>query len=52
MRASVIGDWLKVYDVRFVQYTAGLKYVSSTKRYDLYILEDLEDALRNYHPMK
>ncbi len=52
IRAAVIGDWLKSYDVRIVQYMAGHKYVSSTERYDLYNLEDLEDGLRNYHPLK
>ncbi len=52
IRAAVIGDWLKSYDVRIVQYMAGHEYVSSTERYDLYNLEDLEDGLRTYHPLK
>jgi integrase/recombinase XerD len=52
IRAAVIGHWLKKYNVRIVQYMAGYKYVSSTERYDLFNLEDLEDGLRNYHSLK
>jgi len=51
LRSSVITGWLKQYNLRQVQYMAGHKYVSSTQRYQLSALEDLQRSLRRHHPM-
>lgn len=51
IRASVIAEWTRRYDVRIVQYMSGHKYVSSTERYQATNLEDLQEQLRKYHPL-
>lgn len=52
LRASVITEWLKEKDVRFVQYMAGHKNVKSTEKYKAVRLEDLQGALDRFHPLK
>lgn len=52
LRQSVITVWLKTDDVRVVQYRAGHKHVSTTERYKINNLDDLQEALNNHHPMK
>jgi site-specific recombinase XerD len=52
IRSSVITEWLRKNNLRQVQYMAGHKYVSSTQRYQLNNLDDLQNELRNHHPMK
>jgi integrase/recombinase XerD len=52
IRASVIIHWLKNYNLRQVQYMAGHKYVSSTERYQLNNLDELQSKLDKYHPLK
>lgn len=52
IRQSVIALWLKQEDVRNVQYKAGHRYVSTTERYQATNLEDLEEALKQYHPLQ
>jgi len=52
IRASVITNWLKHYNLREAQYMAGHKYVSSTERYRTDNLEDLQKELDKYHPLK
>ncbi len=52
IRHSVITHWLKHYNLRQVQYMAGHKYVSSTQRYQLSNLDDLQSELQRHHPMK
>lgn len=52
LRASVIAEWLKEKDVRIVQYMSGHKKVKSTERYKAVRLEDLQQALDKFHPMK
>ena len=52
IRSVVIGNWLRLHDVRRVQYMVGHKYVSSTEKYDLVNIEELEKGLENYHPMR
>jgi integrase/recombinase XerD len=52
IRSSVITEWLRKNNLRQVQYMAGHKYVSSTQRYLLNNLEDLQQALQQHHPMK
>jgi integrase/recombinase XerD len=52
LRSSVITEWLKVNSLRQVQYMAGHKYVSSTERYQVNNLEDLQNELLHHHPRK
>jgi len=51
VRASVITGWLKVYNLREVQYFAGHRYVSSTENYLINDLEDLKEDINKYHPI-
>jgi integrase/recombinase XerD len=51
IRASVITHWLKNHNLRQVQYMAGHKYVSSTERYQLSNLDNLQSKLEKYHPL-
>jgi len=52
LRASVITEWLKEKDVRIVQYMSGHKKVKSTEHYKAVRLEDLQQALDQFHPLK
>lgn len=52
LRSSVITHWLRQYNLRQVQYMAGHRYVSSTQRYKLNNIDDLQNALQRYHPLK
>jgi site-specific recombinase XerD len=51
IRTSVITHWLKQYNLRQVQYMAGHKYVSSTERYLVGQIEDLQADIDQYHPI-
>lgn len=51
IRVSVINSWLRMYNLREVQYMAGHRYVSSTESYLVNDLEDLQDEIEKYHPM-
>lgn len=52
IRSSVITFWLRQNNLRQVQYMAGHKYVSSTERYQANNLDDLQNELKEHHPMK
>lgn len=52
VRQSVITVWLKTKDLRTVQYMAGHRYVSSTERYQINQLDDLQEALNQFHPLR
>lgn len=52
IRASVITEWLHHYHLRQVQYMAGHKYASSTQRYQISHLEDLQSQLQKHHPVE
>ncbi len=52
IRSSVITHWLRQNNLRQVQYMAGHKYVSSTERYQVNNLNDLQNELKEHHPMK
>jgi integrase/recombinase XerD len=52
IRLSVISHWLKNYNLRQVQYMAGHKHVSSTERYLINNLEDLQHQLDKFHPLQ
>lgn len=51
IRASVITQWLRQYDLRKVQYLAGHKYVSSTEEYKANVIDELQDDITKYHPL-
>ncbi len=51
IRQSVITLWLKRYDLRTVQYIVGHKRISSTERYQVGYLEDLQESINKYHPL-
>jgi len=48
IRASVISNWLKSYNLRKVQYMAGHRYVSSTERYQSGNIEQLQDIINKH----
>lgn len=50
VRASVITDWLKHYNLRKVQYMAGHRHVSSTESYLVNQMEDLQTDIDKMHP--
>lgn len=52
IRASVIAEWTRRHDVRIVQYMCGHKYVSATERYQSTHLDELQEQLRKFHPLK
>ncbi len=51
IRTSVIVHWLKIYNLREVQYMAGHRYVSSTEAYLINDLDDLQEDINKYHPI-
>ncbi len=51
IRASVITNWLKQYNLRETQYLAGHRYISSTERYLQDDLENLHEIVNNFHPI-
>jgi len=51
IRASVITHWLKLYNLRQVQYMAGHRFVSSTEGYLINDLDDLQEEISKYHPI-
>ena len=51
LRTSVITHWLKLYNLREVQYMAGHRYVSSTEAFLINDLEDLHEEINKYHPI-
>ena len=52
IRMSVITHWLKEKDIREVQYMAGFRYLDSLGYYQKYHTDELETALKKYHPLK
>lgn len=52
LRQSVITEWLKIKDIRYVQYWAGHRYVSSTERYQTQHLAALQADLNRFHPLQ
>ena len=51
IRTSVIVKWLKMYNLRQVQYLAGHKYISSTESYLQNEIEGLKEEVQQYHPL-
>lgn len=52
IRASVITYWLKLHNIRKVQYMVGHRYISSTERYLKNDIESLQELITLAHPMK
>lgn len=52
IRASAIVYWLKHHNLREVQYMAGHKYVSSTERYQVGQIDELQKKVEEFHPLK
>ena len=50
LRGSRIALWLQGKNLREVQQMAGHKYISSTERYQMGKVEDLQKELDKYHP--
>ncbi len=51
LRASVIVKWLKIYNLRKVQYMAGHRYISATEAYKQNETEGLSKEIDQYHPL-
>ena len=51
LRASVIVKWLKMYNLRKVQYLAGHRYISSTESYQQSEMEGLSEEVNKFHPL-
>lgn len=52
IRASVITHWLKIHNIRQVQYMSGHRYISSTERYRTDLLETLQEQIDELHPLR
>ena len=51
IRASVIVKWLKMYNLRKVQYLAGHRYISATESYQQNEMEGLTEEVNKFHPL-
>lgn len=51
LRASVITNWLKQYNVRRVQFMAGHKRIMSTEYYKQEHIEKLQNIIDKFHPL-
>lgn len=51
VRASVITNWLKQYNLRQVQYRAGHRHIYSTEEYLINDIEDLQTEIDKFHPL-
>jgi site-specific recombinase XerD len=50
IKASVIVHWLKIYNLRQVQYMAGHRYVSSTESFLMNEMDGMIEDIDKYHP--
>jgi integrase/recombinase XerD len=50
LRTSVIVNWLKIHNLRKVQYLCGHRYVSSTEAYQISNMEGLQEEVKQFHP--
>ena len=51
IKASVIVHWLKLYNLRQVQYMAGHRYVSSTEQFLVNEMDGMIEDIEKYHPI-
>lgn len=52
IRASVITKWVKMYNLREVQYLAGHRYISGTEGYLQNDMEGQKKEVQQYHPLE
>ena len=52
IRSSVLAHWIKEKPIREVQYMAGHLHLRSTQRYREINLQDLQESLNEFHPLK
>ena len=52
LRASVIYNWVKEYDVRKAQYLSGHKYISSTEKFKVEDINGLIKEIEKYFPIQ
>ena len=52
IRQSLITEWTKTIGIRQVQYMAGYRSVGTVERYRNYNLEELSEALNEFHPLQ
>ena len=51
IRVSVITKWIKMYNLREVQYRAGHRYISTTEGYKVNDLDGLQEQVNMFHPL-
>lgn len=51
IRASVITNWTKQYNLRKAQYLSGHRYISSTEKYLQDDLENMQEVINLHHPI-
>ena len=51
LRASVIYNWTKEYDLRKVQYMSGHRYISSTEKFIIKDIAELQNDIIKYFPL-
>jgi site-specific recombinase XerD len=51
LRASVIVKWLKMHNLRKVQYLAGHRFISATEAYRQNEMEGLTEEVNKFHPL-
>jgi site-specific recombinase XerD len=51
LRASVIVKWLKMHNLRKVQYLAGHRFISATESYRQNEMEGLTEEVNKFHPL-
>ena len=52
LRQSCITHWIKVHGIRKAQYMAGFRTISGVERYQEAYLEDLQEQLLMFHPLR
>mgnify|MGYP005990291473 FL=1 len=50
LRASVVHQWTKEYDLRKAQYLSGHRYISTTEKFIIKDLKELQKAVDDYFP--
>ena len=51
IRASVITKWLRMYNLREVQYLSGHRFISSTESFMENEMEGLKEEINKFHPL-
>jgi len=51
IRASIIHNWVKEYDLRKAQYLSVHRYISTTEKFIVKYLKELQNAVDNFSPL-